>query len=334
MPKSTIGKLGCALIVILLPVLCVVGVTTGPIVRTGMEMSTEISMAAERIVLPIPLLSEKVEVEDVHYHGDKIEVSTITNTLPAAWLSMLILILFAVFAFRKPKIIPNGLQNFAETLVEVLLNFIESIVGEENARRFLPLVGTFFLYILLSNLMGLLPGFGSILVTGVHKGHITRVPLLRSTNADLNTTIALALVSVVATQYFGLKTLRLSYLSKFFNFRKLRQFFASLIGRRPRPKGMQLAIDFMLGIGDAFVGILELISEFIKIVSFSFRLFGNIFAGEVLLIVIGFLAAFVAPLIFMGLEVFVGFVQALIFSMLSLIFFSTAVAHHGGEEAH
>jgi F-type H+-transporting ATPase subunit a len=195
------------------------------------------------------------------------------------------------------------------------------------------LVGTFFFYILLSNLMGLLPGFGSVMVQGVHRGHITRVPLLRSANADLNTTIALALVSVVGTQYFGLSTLRLSYVSKFFNFRRLRRFFSALVGRRPRPQGMEFAIEFLLGFVDAFVGILELVSEFIKIVSFSFRLFGNIFAGEVLLIVIGFLATFVAPLVFMGLEVFVGFVQALIFSMLSLIFFSTAISHHG-EEAH
>jgi F-type H+-transporting ATPase subunit a len=340
MPKSSKGKLGCALIVVLLLVLCVVGVTTGPIVQTGMEMTSEISMAAEQILLPFDVPFFRTQIPDPEHHGEgeghMITVSTIPNTLPTAWLSMLLLILFAFFAFRKPKLIPSGLQNFAETLIEALLGFIESIVGEENARRFTPLVGTFFLYILLSNLMGLLPGFGSVLVDGVHKGHITKVPLLRSANADLNTTIALALVSVAATQYFGLRTLRLSYLGKFFNLRKLRQFFASLIGKGkgPRPKGLQLGIDFMLGLVDAIVGILELISEFIKIVSFSFRLFGNIFAGEVLLIVIGFLAAYVVPLIFMGLELFVGFVQALIFSMLSLIFFSTAIAHHGGEEAH
>jgi F-type H+-transporting ATPase subunit a len=105
------------------------------------------------------------------------------------------------------------------------------------------------------------------------------------------------------------------------------------VGRKPRPSGLDLVVNLFLGIGHAFVGMLELVSEFIKIASFSFRLFGNIFAGEVLLIVIGFLAAFIAPLVFMGLEVFVGFVQALIFSMLTLVFFSTAVESHG-DEAH
>jgi F-type H+-transporting ATPase subunit a len=345
MPKSTMGKVGCIVVVVLLLALCCAGLAMGPIVKQDVGDMAVISMAAEQIVLPWADPFFGTEVPDPAYHaeegsysGEATEVptvrrSTIPNTLPAAWLSMLLLILVAFFAFRRSKLIPSGLQNALETVVEALLRFIEGIVGEEAGRRFLPLVGTFFIYILISNLMGLLPGFGSILVTGLHAGHITKVPLLRSTNADLNTTIALALVSVGATQYFGLRTLRLGYLSKFFNFGRLRQFFAALAGRRPRPKGMELVIDFLLGFVDAFVGILELISEFIKIVSFSFRLFGNIFAGEVLLIVIGFLATFVAPLVFMGLEVFVGFVQALIFSMLSLIFFSTAIAHHG-EAAH
>ena len=342
MPKSTAGKLGCVLIVILVLVACLVGVAIGPIGGVkiaGLDSDMpEISMAAEQVILPFDVPFLRTQIPDPEQHGEggeahMIIVSTIPNTLPAAWLSMLILILFAFFAFRKPKIIPSGVQNFAETLIQALLGFIESIVGEKNARRFLPLVGTFFLYILLSNLMGLLPGFGSFLVDGVHKGHITKVPLLRSTNADLNTTLALALISVVATQYFGLRTLRLSYLAKFFNFRKLGEFFGSLIGRRPRPGAMDLVVNLFVGIADAFVGVLELFSEISKIISFSFRLFGNIFAGEVLLIVIAFLAAFIAPLVFMGLELFVGFVQALIFSMLSLIFFSTAIAHHG-DEAH
>jgi len=335
MPKSTKGKLGCALVVIVMLVVCLVGVVWGPLGGGEFEMA-EISMAAEQIRLPFRLGFFETEIPDPEHHGDEhqtIKVSTIPNTLPPAILAMIVLIIIGALAFRKPKLVPSGLQNGIESVIEMLLNFIESIAGEANGRRFLPMVGTFFFYILLSNLMGLLPGFGSIMVPGVHKGHFTRVPLFRSANADLNTTIALAVVTALATQYYGLSTLRLSYLTKFFNFGKLRGFFSALVGRRPRPGGMEMIIDFFLGIGYAFVGILELISEFIKIVSFSFRLFGNIFAGEVLLIVIGFLAAFIAPLVFMGLEVFVGFVQALIFAMLSLVFFSTAVEQHG-DEAH
>ena len=127
------------------------------------------------------------------------------------------------------------------------------------------------------------------------------MPLFRGPTADLNTTIALALISVFMIQFYGFKHLGLKYLKKFFNF--------------SNPI-------------NAFIGILELISEFSRIISFAFRLFGNIFAGEVLLTVISFLIPFIAPLPFLGLEIFVGFIQALVFTMLSLVFISMATSHH------
>mgnify|MGYP005848755323 CR=1 FL=1 len=295
MPKTRGGKLGCVMAIVVLLGLCMSGLLLGGI--AGKREIPEISMAAEKVHLPfaIPLFGHEIP-----------------NTLPTTWLTMLLLIVISYFAFRQPKLIPSGLQNVVEAPIELFYNFVEGVAGERT-RLFFPLVATFFFFILISNWMGLLPGFGSITAQGFsHEGHAIRVPLLRSANADLNTTIALALISVVATQVFGLRERGLAYLGKFFTFRGTQWF--------EKPVS-------------TFVGILELISEFIKIVSFSFRLFGNIFAGEVLLIVIGFLAAFVASLPFMVLEIFVGFVQALIFAMLSLVFFLMAV-QHGGGEAH
>jgi len=167
------------------------------------------------------------------------------------------------------------------------------------------------------------------------------IPFLRSANADLSTTLALALISVVAAQYFGFKMVGRSYLTRYFRFNRLITPFARLRGRK-RPHGLSEFIKFFLdfligllsGLVEVVVGFLELGMEMIKILPFSVRLFGNIFAGEVLLIVISYLFTFVASLPFMGLELFVGLIQALIFTMLSLIFFMMATMGHGVEESH
>jgi len=268
----------------------------GEVVREDAHLPV-ISLAAETIHLPfeLPLVGHELP-----------------NTFPATWLTMLLLIGASALGTRKMKMVPGGLQNLIEAVTELFYDFIEGVTGDKT-RLFFPLIATFFFFILTSNWMGLLPGFGSIGVYQMHEGHKVLVPFFRAANADLNTTIALALVSVAATQYFGLRTQGLKYLSKFFTFK------GTAIYERPI---------------NAFVGLLELVSEFIKIVSFSFRLFGNIFAGEVLLIVMAFLAAFIASLPFMGLELFVGFVQALIFSMLSLVFFLMATVSHDEHESH
>jgi len=152
--------------------------------------------------------------------------------------------------------------------------------------------------------MGLLPGFGSIGVWQVHHGHEILVPILRSTFADVNMTLALAAISVVACQFFGFAMLGMKgYGGKFF------------INPFKDPIG-------------SFVGILELMSEVSKMISFTFRLFGNVFAGEVLLLVITFLVPYIAPMPFYGLEIFVGFIQALVFSFLTLVFLKIATTPH------
>lgn len=219
----------------------------------------------------------------------------ITNALVTTWLVMGILILFSLAATRKLTLIPGNFQSIVEMLIGGLYDFFESVVGH-HVRKVFPVIASLFLFIIMANWIGLLPGVGTI---GFFE-HEKFVPLFRGATADLNTTIALALFAVFAIQYFGFSTLGKIYTSRFFNFSSPIMF---------------------------FVGLLELISDTSKIISFAFRLFGNIFAGEVLLTVMAFLMPFIAPLPFLFLELFVGFIQALVFSTLTAVFINVAVSH-------
>ena len=185
---------------------------------------------------------------------------------------------------------------FLQTLVESFYMFVMSITPQ-HAARFFPLVATIFLFVLFGSWAGLLPGSESI---GIKTAH-GFVPLLRGATADINTTLALAIFAIVSVQIFGYKHRGVRYFKKFFDW-------SSPI--------------------NLFVGFLELISEFSRMISFAFRLFGNIFAGEVLLAVIAFLVPLVASLPFLGLEIFVGFIQALVFSTLTLVFINIATSEH------
>ena len=213
----------------------------------------------------------------------------ITNTVLTTWLVTAVLIAFAYFATKKVALIPSGLQNIAEFMIETFQDLVTSIAGDKS-KVFLPIVGSFFFFILFGNYLGLLPGIGTI---GFYRDH-TFIPLLRSMNSDLNTTAALAIVSLIATHFLAIKYLGLGgYIGKFLSLNPI----------------------FL------FVGLLEIIGEATKILSLSFRLFGNIFAGEVLLTTASTkLFAFFIPIPFYFLEILVGFVQALIFSMLTLVF--------------
>lgn len=280
----------------------------------------------------------------------------ITNTLLATWLTMLLLIVGSWAITRKMRVVPRRWQSGLEMIVESLLGLVEGAAGRTWARRFLPVVSTIFLFLLLSNWLGLTPLFGGwgVLhesheegkgvpvvwndsrtvgtivredVDADAEGHYILAPMFRSAATDMNTTIALALISVVLTQYFGIKALGVPYFGKFIAVGRVVQAFTK------RGQGCMGRIGgFFMGIIDIFVGVIETISEFGKIISFSFRLFGNIMAGEVLLGVIGFLIPYLISLPFYGLELFVGFVQALVFMMLTVAFFITAVSGHGGEQ--
>ncbi len=213
----------------------------------------------------------------------------------ALLLSIIVFLVFTVFAvkyfFDSQKKTKTNFYYFINFILKNIYQLFHSIL-KEKTDYFFPLLGSFFIFILLQNWFGLLPGVGSIL--------IHHVPLLRGGNADLNTTLALAFLSVILTQVFGIKYLGFKkYLSKFINFAN--------------------PIAF-------FTGILEIISEFSKIISFSFRLFGNIFAGEVLLTIMAFLVPILASFPFLILEVFVGLIQALVFSMLTAVFLNLAIS--------
>ena len=368
----------------------------------------------------------------------KVGPLNITNTLITSWISMAVLIVLSFLATRSMKLMPSGLQNFVEASIGFLADQMEEIGGRENGRRFFTLVATIFLFIIVSNWMGLLPIFNAIGKTedvGVHVFHVLAeqeaenqpfaesehhaawvmedggsivytkprgdefefeihagetaghaldryivalaaqftdfkaddaedpssgtvtaaaaaleanssaphlleehgaegghhgvespglgheitgidfpdqklalvVPYLRGAFSDVNNTLALAIIAFCMIEFWGFQTLGIGYLGKFFNF------------KNPI---------------NAFVGFLELLSEFIRIISFAFRLFGNIFAGEVLILMLTFLMPFLFVDIIYGLELFVGFIQAAVFALLTLVFGVMAVEHHGDDEHH
>lgn len=227
----------------------------------------------------------------------------VTNTLLTTWLVMGVLIGLSLVVTQNLSVVPGRFQLAIEQIVGTLHTTFEGVLGKD-IKRYFPILATFFLFILISNWVGLIPGVGHAIgiVPETPEGH-GAIPLLRAPTADLNTTLALALISFVLIQSAGIQSLGSSYFSKFFNFK-----------------------DFLSG----YVGILETISELGKIISFAFRLYGNIFAGEVLLLVVASIVpvwAFFAPLPFIGLEIFVGLIQALVFSMLTAVFLSVAAAH-------
>ena len=247
----------------------------------------------------------------------------ITNALIGTWISIIFLFLVFFLGTRRRDLIPSGMQNVVEWIVEYLLNLTESVAGTVKARKFFPLVATFFIFILFCNLLDIFPGvdtIGTVNLEALKVAHLSAptsffllgeysnklTPWVRPGTSDLNLTLALALVSVIVTQIFGFYTLGAKqHLSKYFNFKAL------------FTHGFQGPIEF-------FVGLIEIITELSRILSFSFRLFGNIFAGSAVLAVFAWLLPFVSDAVFIPLELFVGFVQALIFALLTLVFLEIA----------
>ncbi len=251
----------------------------------------------------------------------------VTNTMITAWITIIILVLLTYFAFRRPKIVPSGLQKVMEYIYNSLLDFCISVAGEKDGRRFFPFVATIFLFVITNAYLGLLPFFGE----AFYKigGHGEHIPLLRAANTDINIPLALALFAWISIETFGIKSHGFfSYAKKFLNFRRVGMGFGKVFKRNI---GGAFG-DIFFGIIDLFVGFLELVSEFIRIISFTFRLFGNMTAGEVLVLIVAFLAPFMFGIFVYGLETLVGFVQALIFGGLTLVWMTTAVEKHGEEE--
>ena len=246
---------------------------------------------------------------------------TITNTMIASLITIVVLGLLFYFATRRMKLIPGGLQNLAEFIIESLLNFVTGVAGEKNARTIFPIMATIFLYVLTNAFLALLPIFGTITY---HE-----VPILRAANTDINLPLAIALVSFCCIEFWGIRSLGpLHYSKNFFDLGPLRDGFVNLFKGKIKPAMSGILFGFI----NIFVGFIEVLSHLIRIVSFTFRLFGNMTAGEILLLVITFIVPFAVSVIFYGLEMLVGFVQALIFAGLTLVFGVIAMASHGDEE--
>ena len=237
---------------------------------------------------------------EVIFHLEGIRI---TNTILTTFLVDILLISFVFLVSRNLKPVPGFLQNVAESAVDYFYSTTQQIAGKFTEPIY-PWFGSFFLFIFTLNIVGLLPGVGSIGFFEVEHGENVFVPLFRAATSDFNTTLALAVVSLCATHYLAIKYNGVKgYLGKFFSLNPIL----------------------------LFVGMLELVSEITKVVSLSFRLFGNIYAGEVVLSTISSLFAFVAPIPFLLLETIVALVQALVFAMLTMVFMSILISPHAEE---
>jgi len=247
----------------------------------------------------------------------------ITNTMLAAWLTILVLGGVCYAATRRMKLVPTGLQNAVEAAVETMLNFVEDVAGKEYGRRFFPIIATIFLFVVANAWLGLVPGFSTIGVIRTGEEGEVLLPLMRGANTDINLPLALALVSCVFVEYWGIKVHGFfRYVRKFFNVSPLLRGTGQVLRGKIRSGVSAIST----GIIDAFAGFIEAITEIARIMSFTFRLFGNMTAGELLLFVMVFLIPWVAAIPFYGLELFIGFVQALIFAGLTLVFVVIAVS--------
>ena len=258
----------------------------------------------------------------------------ITNTLISSWITIIILFLLFFFATRKIKLIPGRLQSFAEVVVEGIYNTVQGISGEKHVRVLFPVVATIFLYVVTNALLALVPLWGTWgpieeIKEGTHTTTVI-VPFLRAANTDVNLPLSIALISFCFIEFLGFSRIgTLKYIDSFFQFSSWGKIFKNLFQGHIK----SFFVDFFFGCINIFVGILELISHFIRIISFTFRLFGNMTAGEILIGVIAFLVAFIVPVIFYGLETLVGFLQAMIFAGLTLVFGVMAVTSHHEEGA-
>ena len=228
----------------------------------------------------------------------------VTNSLLSSWFVTIILILFFLVGARKRSLIPGRFQGMIEGLFEGVLGFCSSVLGPEMARKAFPIVATIFFFVLFNAWLSLLP-FYHFFGFKDDGGNLV-VEFFRSAGTDLNMPLALALVSFIFVEYWGLRVHGFGYFKKFFAWGNL---------LRGRPSGVI----------DAFVGFLEGISELVRVVSFTFRLFGNMTAGEILVVMITFLVPFVAVQFVFGLELLVGLIQAVIFASLTVVFLSVAI---------
>ncbi len=263
--------------------------------------------------------AENTHTEIQHEHSvaaepiAKLDGFTITNSLLTSWIVVILVIALCIVIRKNIKKVPGKIQNAFEMIVEGFLGIFDSLTGSrEKSIKFFPFIFAFFIFILLNNWMGLIPGVGSIGQIIKEGGEKFFVPYIRGGTADMNTTLALALIGVAASHIFGVIYVGFwNYINRFINIEAIRE-----IPKKIKQEPTVLLVNPI----KIFTGFIELISEIAKVASLSFRLFGNIFAGEVLLAFMAGILAFGLPLPFMFLEVLVGLIQALIFAMLVLTY--------------
>ncbi len=256
----------------------------------------------------------------------------VTNSVVNGWVAVLVFLILALLLRKRRDAVPKGLQNAAEQLLEFMLNFIDQVTHDRvRSRKFLPIVGSLFLFILFSNWLGLVPGVGSIGVWKLVEGAPELVPLFRPATSDLNMTLAMGITSVLASHVIGVGAIGFfKYWGKFIQIGKI----WNALKRFGRDKFHEAVIGVFIALIELVVGFIELMSEAAKMVSLSLRLFGNVFAGEVLLYVFFRLAGYLVPIPFMFLELMVGIIQAMIFSTLVLVYLTVATDQPHGSEGH
>ncbi len=243
------------------------------------------------------------------HHSTPLDITdfAVTNTMLSTWVVSIIIILFFVLGARHRSLVPGRFQSVIETLFEGIINFSTGVLGSQMARKAFPVVATIFFFVLFNAWLGLLPVYQFLGFVDDHD--LIKVHLLRPAGTDLNMPLALALVSFIFVEFWGFKAHGFGYLKKFVAI------------------GSIFSKGLFQGLIDIFVGILEFISELIRVVSFTFRLFGNMTAGEILVVMITFLVPLVATNFVYGLELLVGLIQSVIFAGLTLVFLSVAVSH-------
>jgi F-type H+-transporting ATPase subunit a len=251
----------------------------------------------------------------------------ITNSLITSWLALIIIAVLAIILRKKMKKIPGKFQHFFEIIMDGALSLCDQVTNDRKISvKIFPLVFSLFLFILISNWLGLVPGLGALGFTLYEAGHASFVPLFRSGTADINTTLAFGIMVVIASNFFGVVTVGAwKTFNKYVNLKAL----GSMVTKVRKDPGVIIVAPITF-----FVGLLELIGEMAKVASLSFRLFGNVFAGEVLLVSMSALFAYLVPAPFLFLEVFVGLIQALIFSLLAAVYFTIAAQDHDDHEEH
>ena len=250
----------------------------------------------------------------------------ITNALFTSWIAVIVIVILSFVLRSKLKEVPGKIQNLFEIIIEGALSLCDQVTNDRRlSMKIFPIAISVFFFILVNNWFGILPlgGFG-LVEKGEHG--LAFIPFLRGGTADINTTIALAILAVFGANLFGIFSIGIwKTLNKYVNLKVIGQ-----IGKKIRKDPTVVIVAPIT----FFVGLIEIVGEFAKIASLSFRLFGNVFAGEVLLVSMAALVGYIVPIPFLFLEILVGVIQALIFSILLVVYFTIASTDHDEHEEH